>query len=121
MMPFLEFHTTNPFTFWSPSFIHNLYIFSIIVGLNILFILAAWQILRYLKGFYGDRPVPKEWMVFWWSFIFYSLHEALEFIGLYQWVLGKVFYVFLTSVEIASVVLLTWACYLLVKKYVPQE
>ena len=57
MIPFLEFNATNPFTFWSPSFIQNLYIFSMIIGLNVLFILAAWQIIRYLKRFYGERRV----------------------------------------------------------------
>ena len=95
--PFLEFNAVNPLTFWSSSSIQNLYIFSMIVILNVLFILAAWCIIRYLKRFYGERPVPKEWMIFWWAFIFYALHEVLEFVGLYQWMLGKVFFVFFMS------------------------
>lgn len=117
-MPFLEFHATDPLTFWSPSFIQNIYIVSMIFLINVIFILAAWFIIRYLKGFYRERPVPKEWMVFWWAFVFYSLHEVLEFAGLYQWMLGKVFFVLFTAAEITSVALLTWGCYLLVKTYV---
>lgn len=117
-MPLLKLHLTNPFNFWSPSLIQNVYIFSMIALLSILFILAAWFIISYLKRFYGERPVPKEWKIFWWAFVFYTLHEVLEFIGIYQWMLGKVFFILLTTSEIASVILLTWGCYLLVKTYV---
>jgi hypothetical protein len=117
-MPLLEFHATNPFTFWSPSFLQNLYIFSLIILVTLLFSLAAWFIILYLRRFYGERKVPKEWSVFWWALFFFALHEILEFVGLYQWILGKAFFVFLSGVEITSVVLLTWGCYLLVKTYV---
>lgn len=117
-MPFLEFNSTNPFTFWSPSFVQNLYIFFLITLVCTIFVLAAWFILRYLKKFYGERPIPKEWMVFWWAFVFFALHEVIEFVSLYQWISGKVYFVFMTTAEIASVVLLTWGCYLLVKTYV---
>ncbi|MFQ6049752.1 MAG: hypothetical protein ACE5J0_01800 [Candidatus Paceibacterales bacterium] len=118
-MPFLEFHLTNILSYY--GFASPLVNLGFIFGMSaatFLYILVTWFIIRYLKQFYGERPVPREWKIFWWAFIFYNLHEILEIIGVYQFVLGKAFFVFLTTTEITSAVLLTWACYLLVKTYV---
>ncbi len=117
----LEFHATNPLNFWSPSLVQNLYILFMMTLVNVLFVLAAWFVIRYLKKFYGERQIPKEWVVFWWAFVFYSLHEIVEMIGLYQWIHGQVFVFLYFSIEIIAVVLLTWGCYLLVKKYASNE
>lgn len=117
-MHLFEFHLTNPLSFWSPSPVQNLYIFSLITLTVVLFILAAWFIVRYLKEFYGERPIPREWKIFWWAFVFFAVHEVQEMIFLYQWVHGKIFTFLFFVVEIASVVLLVWGCYLLVKTYV---
>ena len=117
-MHLLEFHATNPFNFWSPSFFQNLYIFSLITLTVLLFILAAWFIINYLRRFYGERPIPKEWKIFWWAFVFFAIHEVQEMLLLYQWVHGQIFVVLFFLVEILAVILLTWGCYLLVKTYV---
>ncbi|MBI4101505.1 MAG: hypothetical protein HY443_00880 [Candidatus Nealsonbacteria bacterium] len=117
-MHFFEFHLTNPFNFWGPSIAQNVYILALISLTTIVFILAAWFILLYLKTFYGERAVPREWMVFWWAFVFFALHEIFEVLSLYQWIHGLFFVFLYFAIEIAAVVLLTWGCYLLVKTYV---
>lgn len=115
---FLEFHATNPFSFWGPSLALNLHVFSMMALEKSFYVLSAWFIIRYLRKFYGERPVPKEWMVFWWAFAVYSLHEVVEMIALYQWIHGEIFWLFFFTIEISAAVLLTWGCYLLVKTYV---
>ena len=116
-MHFFEIHLTNPLTFWSSSVIQNLYIFFMISLTTVIFILAAWFIILYLKKFYGERPIPKEWKVFWWAFVFFALHEVVEMLALYQWLHGQFFVFLFFAVEIVSVILLVWGCYLLVKTY----
>ena len=116
--PFLQFNVVNPLTFWDPNLIGlNVYIFGLMVTEKTLYTIAAWLIVRYLKKFYGERAIPREWRIFWWSFIFYSLHEVIELVMIYQWIQGQLFWLFLFVVEITAAALLTWACYLLAKTY----
>ncbi len=120
--PFLQFNVVNPLTFWGPNLIGlNIYIFSLMVAEKTLYTVAAWLIFRYLKKFYGGRPVPREWKIFWWSFIFYSLHEVIELVMIYQWIQGRLFWLSLFIIEITAASLLTWACYLLAKTYAFKE
>lgn len=116
-MPFLEFHLPN-FLTWFGAPTLSLYVLFLIIVVNVSFIASAGFIFAYLKKYYGARPIPKEWLVFWSSFIFYCAHEILEALGLFQLMVGSAYVVLLSLAEIGSIVLLTWGCYLLVKTYV---
>lgn len=117
-MPFLEFHIPDIHNWFGPSVVLNLYILGNMIFLNALYVLGAAFIFLYLKRFYGERPIPQEWKIFWGGFIFYCLHELIETIGGWQLMVGQVYVVLLSLAEISAAILLAVGSYLLVKKYV---
>jgi hypothetical protein len=116
-MPFLEFHFSDISTWFGPSLALNLYILSIMILLNVVYITGSTFMIFYLRRFYGKRKIPREWNIFWWAFVAYCLHEFLEMLLAWQWIIGQVAVVLLASSEIISVIFLTYAAYLLAKKY----
>jgi hypothetical protein len=117
-MPFVEFHLPNIFNWFGPSLTLNLYILGNMILLNAAFILGAVCIILYVRRFYGQRPIPQAWKIFWWALILYCFHEFWEAVGAWQLVVGQVYPLLLSLAEISSIILLTWGAYLLVKTYV---
>ncbi|MCD6233004.1 hypothetical protein J7J81_01290 [bacterium] len=116
-MPLLEFHALNPLNF-APSIGLSLYMILVHIPIVGGFAFAAIYIIKYLKKFYGSRPIPLEWKVFWTALIWATIHELIEVPLLYQWVVGQVLLIVFFFVQIIAGVYLVWGAYLLAKKYI---
>lgn len=117
-MPILEFHAVNPFTYVGPFLGPNLYLLLVHIPIVGGFGMAAYYIIKYLRRFYGGRPIPEEWKLFWWAMIWGTVHELIEVPILYQWIIGQALLVVFFVIEVVSGIYLIRASYLLAKKYI---
>lgn len=118
-LPILEFHAVNPLTYpFGPMLGMNLYVLIVHIPIIFGFVMAAYYIIKYLRKFYGERPVPQEWKVFWWAMVWGIIHELIEVPLLYQWVVGQILLILFIIIEIVSGIYLIWGSYLLAKKYI---
>ncbi len=90
-IPILELNAVNPLLYpFGPAIPKNFFVLLIHIPIVGGFGMAAYYIMKYLKRFYGQRPIPKEWKVFWWAMILGTIHELIEISMLYQWIVGKI-------------------------------
>ena len=116
-MPILEFNAVNPLTYLGPILGMNLLVLLIHIPIVGGFGMAAYYIIRYLKKFYGERPIPKEWKLFWLAMVWGTIHELIEVPLLYQWVIGQIFLITFFVVQIITGIYLIRGSYLLAKSY----
>jgi len=116
-MPLLEFHAINPFTYLGPALGLNLYLILIHIPIVFGFGVAAHYIIRYLRKFYGDRPIPEEWRLFWMAMVWGTVHELIEVPILYQWFVGQALVIAFFFVQLIAGVYLILGSYLLAKRY----
>ena len=116
-MPLLEFHAINPLTYLGPALGLNLYLILIHIPIVFGFGVAAHYIIRYLRKFYGDRPIPGEWKFFWLAMIWGTIHELIETLILYQWIIGQILLIAFFVVQIVAGSYLLIGSYLLAKRY----
>lgn len=117
-MPLLEFHAINPLTYLGPALMPNLQVLLFHVPIVFGFAIAAYYIIKYLKKFYGQRPVPEEWKFFWMAMIWGVIHELIEVPILYQWIVGQLLLIAFFIVQIVAGIYLVKGSYLLAKKYI---
>jgi hypothetical protein len=117
-MPLLEFNAVNPLTYMGPQLGLNLFVLLIHIPIVGGFGIAAYYIIKYLHRFYGQRPIPEEWKVFWLAMIWATVHELIEVPILYQWIIGQVLVIVFLIVQVMSGVYLIRGSYLLAKKYI---
>ena len=115
-MPILEFHISNPLNF-APTLGLSLYVILMHIPIVGGFGMAAFYIIKYLKKFYGERPIPREWKVFWIALVWATVHELIEVPLLYQWVVGQALLIVFFVVQVVAGIYLVWGTYLLAKKY----
>jgi len=115
-MPILEFYISNPLNF-APTLGLGLYVILMHIPIVGGFAMAAFYIIKYLKKFYGERPTPQEWKIFWLALIWMTIHELIEVPILYQWVVGQVLLIAFFFIQIIAGIYLVWGSYLLAKKY----
>jgi len=82
------------------------------------FLLAAYFIIKYLRRFYGDRPIPKEWNIFWLAVVWGTVHEVWEMAMIYGWVTGLAVKPIYLVIQIIAGIYLIIGSYLLAKKYI---
>jgi len=116
-MPLLEFNAVNPLTYAGPLLGLNLYILLMHVPIIFGFGIAAYYIIRYLKKFYGQRPIPEEWKTFWWAMVWGTIHELIEVPILYQLIVGQIIVMLFFVIQIVAGIYLIRGSYLLAKKY----
>jgi hypothetical protein len=117
-MPILEFHAINPLTYLGPALGMNLYLILIHIPIVFGFGAAAYWIIKYLRKFYGNRPIPEEWRFFWMAMVWGTIHELIEVPILYQMAIGQVvLFIFFIIQAIAGIYLIRGS-YLLAKKYI---
>jgi len=116
MMPILEFHAVNPLAIGplAMSIYYLLAHIPIVGGFG----MAAYYIIKYLRKFYGERPIPEEWKVFWWAMIWATIHELIEVPILYQWIVGQVLVIVFIIIQVVASIYLIQGSYLLAKKYI---
>ena len=119
-MPILEFNAVNPLTYMGPALGFNLFVLLVHIPIVGGFGMAAFYIVKYLKKFYGERPIPEEWRNFWLAMIWGTVHELIETLLLYQWVVGQVLLVIFFIVQVVAGIYLIKGSYLLAKKYIIQ-
>jgi len=118
-MPILEFHAINPLTYpFGPMFGMNLYVLLIHIPIVFGFGVAAYYIIKYLRKFYADRPIPEEWRLFWWAMVWGTIHELIEAPILYQWIIGQVLLIVFFIIQVVASIYLIRGSYLLAKKYI---
>ncbi len=117
-MPILEFNAVNPLTYLGPQLGFNLFVLLIHIPIVGGFGMAAYYIIQYLKKFYGERPIPEEWRMFWMAMIWGTIHELIETFLLYQWIVGQLFLVVFFVVQVVGGIYLIRGTYLLAKKYI---
>lgn len=116
-MPILEFYISNPLNF-APTLGLSLYVILMHIPIVGGFGMAAFYIVKYLKKFYGERPIPQEWKIFWLALIWTTIHELIEVPMLYQWVVGQVLLIVFFFIQIIAGIYLMWGSYFLAKKYI---
>jgi len=117
-MPILEFNLVNPLTYLGPQLGLNLYLLLVHIPIVFGFGVAACWIIKYLKRFYGERPIPEEWKFFWLAIVWTTVHELIEMPILYQWIIGQVLLVVFFAIQVAASIYLIRGSYLLAKKYI---
>lgn len=115
-MPILEFHAVNPLAIG--PFGMSLYFLLMHIPIVFGFALAAYYITKYLRKFYGERPVPQEWKMFWMAIVLTTVHELIEVPILYQWIIGQVLLVAFFIIQVVAGIYLIRGSYLLAKKYI---
>jgi len=80
--------------------------------------MAVYYIIKYLRRFYGERPIPEEWKMFWLAIVWCTIHELIEVPILYQWVVGQVLWIVFFFVQVIASIYLIRGSYLLAKKYI---
>lgn len=115
-MPILEFHAVNPLAIG--PFGMSLYFLLVHIPIIFGFGAAAYWIIKYLKKFYGERPIPEEWKLFWWAMVWGTIHELIEVPILYQWIIGQVLLVTFFIIQAIASIYLIRGSYLLAKKYI---
>lgn len=115
-MPILEFNAVNPLAIGPFGF--SLYVLLVHIPIILGFVSGAYWIIRYLKKFYGERPIPEEWKVFWLAMVWGVIHELIEVPILYQWIVGQVLVIVFFIVQVIASVYLIRGSYLLAKKYI---
>ncbi len=115
-MPILELHAINPLTI--APFGISLYYLLMHIPIIFGFGMAAYWVIKYLKKFYAERPIPGEWKFFWLAMVWGTGHELIETPLLYQWIVGQVFLIAYFVVEIVAGIYLIRGSYLLAKKYI---
>jgi len=116
-MPILEFHAVNPLTYLGPALGINLFVLLAHIPIIFGFGAAAYYIIKYLRRFYGKRPIPEEWRFFWLAMVWTTVHELIEVPLLYQWVIGQVLLIVFFIIQVVASIYLVWGTYLLAKKY----
>jgi hypothetical protein len=116
-MPILEFNAVNPLTYIGPF---GFSVFVLVVHIPIVFGfgVAAYYIVKYWRAFYGTRPIPEEWKNFWLAMVWGTIHELIETILLYQWVVGQVLLIVFFIVQVVAGIYLIKGSYLLAKRYI---
>jgi|SRR6056297_67901 len=114
-MPFLELHFVNPLEFGSLSF--SIFMLMMHIPIVVGFGASAFYIIKYLRKYYGERPVPDEWRYFWLAILWGTLHQLIEIPILYQWMVGKVIVATFIFIQIVGGFYLIKGTYLLSKKY----
>jgi hypothetical protein len=118
-MPLLEFNPVNPLTYpFGPMLGMNLYVLLVHIPIVGGFGMAAYYIVKYLKKFYGERPIPEEWKTFWWAMVWGTVHELIEVPILYQWIVGQLVVIAFILIQIIAGIYLIRGSYLLAKKYI---
>jgi uncharacterized membrane protein YjjP (DUF1212 family) len=117
-MPILEFHAINPLTYLGPALGMNLYLLLIHIPILFGFGFAAYYIIKYLKRFYGERPVSEEWKCFWLAMVWMTVHELIEVPILYQWIIGQALLIAFFIIQVVSGIYLIRGSYILAKKYI---
>jgi hypothetical protein len=118
MMPLLELNPVNPLTYMGPQLGLNLYVLLVHIPIVGGFGMAAYYIVKYLKKFYGERPIPEEWKTFWWAMVWGTVHELIEVPILYQWTVGQLVVLAFIVIQIIAGIYLIRGSYLLAKKYI---
>jgi hypothetical protein len=116
MMPILEFHAINPLAIG--PFGMSLYFLLMHIPIVGGFGMAAFYIIKYLRKFYGERPIPEEWKLFWLAMVWGTIHELIETPLLYQWIVGQVLLIVFFIVQVVASIYLLRGSYLLAKKYI---
>lgn len=117
-LPILEFNAVNPLIYpFGPMLPMNLFVLLVHIPIVFGFGAAAYWIIAYLKKFYGERPIPEEWRNFWMAMVWGMVHELIETLILYQWVVGQLLMVVFFVVQVVAGVYLIRGSYLLAKKY----
>ncbi|OIO47227.1 MAG: hypothetical protein AUJ31_00015 [Parcubacteria group bacterium CG1_02_39_15] len=116
MMPILEFHAINPLAIG--PFGMSLYFLLMHIPIIGGFGAAAYYIIKYLRRFYGERPIPEEWKFFWLAIVWTTIHEIIEMPILYQWIVGQVLLITFFIIQVIASVYLVRGSYLLAKKYI---
>jgi len=49
------------------------------------FIIAAYYIIQYTKGFFAGRKIPKSWKFILWGIFITAIAEIGEMLGFYEW------------------------------------
>ena len=111
MLPFFTFQLTSPLSMPLYMFVSQI----LIVG---GFGFAAYYIIKYLKSFYKDRPVPKEWHCFWLAMLWGTLHELIEMAMLYRMIGGQLTLILFFIFQVIAGIYLISGSYLLAKKYI---
>ncbi|MFW6311501.1 MAG: hypothetical protein ACOC1K_04620 [Nanoarchaeota archaeon] len=78
---------------------------------------STFYIIKYLRKYYAERSIPKEWRYFWLAMLWATVHQLIEVFIVYQWLTGKVLIIFFILAQIIGGVYLIRGSYLLVKKY----
>jgi len=117
-MPILEFNLVNPLTYLGPQLGLNLYLLLVHIPIVFGFGAAAYLIIKYLRKFYAERPIPEEWKFFWMAMVWGTVHELIEVPLLYQWIIGQVLLVAFFLIEVIASIYLIRGSYLLAKKYI---
>jgi len=121
-LPILEFNFVNPLTYpFGPVIGMNLYVLLAHVPIVGGFGIAAYYIIKYLKKFYGQRLIPQEWKIFWWAMILGTVHELIEVVILYQWIVGQILLIVFFIIEVVAGIYLIFGSYLLAKKYLMKK
>jgi len=115
-MPILEFHAVNPLAIGPLGF--SLYVLLVHIPIVFGFLMGAYWIIKYLKKFYAERPIPEEWKIFWLAIVWATIHELIEVPILYQWVVGQVLLIVFFIVQVIAGIYLVRGSYLLAKKYI---
>lgn len=115
-MPILEFYAVNPLTIG--PFGMSLYFLLMHIPIVFGFGAAAYWIIKYLKKFYGERPIPLEWRCFWLAMVWGTVHELIEVSILYQWIIGQVLLIAFFVIQVLAGIYLVRGSYLLAKKYI---
>ena len=115
-MPILEFHAINPLAIG--PFGMSLYFLLMHIPIIGGFGAAAYYIIKYLRRFYGERPIPEEWKFFWLAIVWTTIHEIIEMPILYQWIVGQVLLITFFIIQVIASVYLVRGSYLLAKKYI---
>jgi len=117
-MPILEFHAINPLTYAGPVLGLNVYVLLMHIPIVFGFGAAAYWIIKYLKKFYGERPIPVEWKMFWMAMLWGTVHELIEVPILYQWIVGQILLIAFFVIQIVAGIYLLGGSYLLANKYI---
>ncbi len=51
----------------------------------VAFIIAAYYIIQYTKGFFAGRKIPKSWKFILWGIFITAIAENGGMLGLYEW------------------------------------
>ncbi len=117
-MPILEFYAVNPLSIG--PFGMSLYFLLVHIPIVGGFGAAAFYIIKYLKRFYAERPIPEEWKLFWLAMVWGTIHELIEVPILYQWIIGQALLVVYFIIQVIAGLYLVRGSYLLAKKYIAQ-